>query len=447
VSTARDARGLEVTGSSALALEHYERALEGFLAWTGEPRAEARSAREAAPGFVMGHLLEAHLHLTGRDPAGLDEARRALARAQALPQNSRERAHAEAIASGLRGEWGATSRLLADILDRHPRDLLALAIAHTVDYMLGDAQGLRARVAAVRPAWSSADRGYAGVLTMLAFGLEEAGEYGPAEEVAFAALELEPRSLRAHHAQSHVLEMQGRAEEGIRWMGARTAYWTGAGASSTHLWWHLALHHLELGNARHALQIYDRRIAAAASPSVNELIDASALLWRLQLRGVEPGSRWDTLAESWAPRAEDAYCAFNDVHAMMAFVGAERRDLVRRLLTAQRRRLATGGTNAGMLGVGLPASRSLAAFGERDYALAASLLRPLPEVAHRLGGSRAQRGLLGLTLRKAEARIVAAEKRGQSRVAQAGKDSAFAPLATGKWARSPIFQPPAAHAT
>jgi hypothetical protein len=97
--------------------------------------------------------------------------------------------------------------------------------------------------------------------------------------------------------------------------------------------------------------------------------------------------------------------------------------------------------------VGLPASRSLAAFGERDYALAASLLRPLPEVAHKLGGSRAQRGLLGLTLRKAEARIGAAEKRGQSRAAPAGKDSAFAPLATGKWARSPIFQPPAAPAT
>ncbi|HEX9183444.1 MAG TPA: tetratricopeptide repeat protein [Burkholderiales bacterium] len=447
MSAAHDARGLEVTGASELALEHYERALEGLLAWTGEPRAEARRALEAAPGFTMGHLLEAHLHLTGRDPSGLDEARRALARAQALPQNARERAHAEAIVSGLRGDFSLATRSLAGILAQHPRDLLALAIAHTVDYMLGDAQSLRARVATALPAWSSADRGYAGVLAMLAFGLEEAGDYGRAEEVAFAALELEPRSLRAHHAQAHVLEMQGRAEEGVRWMGARTAYWTGAGASSTHLWWHLALYHLELGNLRHALEIHDRRIAAAATPSVNELIDASALLWRLQLRGIDPGARWHVLAERWAPRAEDAYCAVNDVHAMMAFVGADRRDLARRLLAAQRRRLATGGTNAGMLGVGLPASRSLAAFGERDYALAASLLRPLPEVAHKLGGSRAQRGLLGLTLRKAETRIRVAERRGEARTSPAGKDPAFAPFATGKWARSPIFQPPAAPAT
>ena len=62
-----------------------------------------------------------------------------------------------------------------------------------------------------------------------------------------------------------------------------------------------------------------------------------------------------------------------------------------------------GGTNAGMLwAVGLPASRSLVAYGDADYDRAASLLRPLPEVAHRLGGSRAQHGLLALTLRAAE---------------------------------------------
>jgi tetratricopeptide (TPR) repeat protein len=426
----RDARGCEVTGASEPALEHYERALAGFLAWTGEPRVEARRAREAAPGFVMGHLLEAHLYLCGRDAAGLDEAHRALGRALALAPNARERAHAEAIAIGLRGDWDSATRILAGILERHPRDLLALAVAHTLDYFLGDTHALYARVAGVLPAWSAADWGYAGVLAMLAFGLEETGEYGRAEDAAFAALQLEPRSLRAHHARAHVLEMQGRAAEGIRWMGERTSHWTGSGASSTHLWWHLALYHVDLGNARHALEIYDRRIDASAAPSVNELIDASALLWRLSLRGADPGTRWRVLAERWAPRAEDAYCAFNDVHAMMAFVGAGRRDLAQRLLAAQRRRLAHGGTNASMLGVGLPASRSLAAFGEQDYALARSLLSRLPDIAHRLGGSHAQRGLLGLTLREAE-------NRGQGRINSARKNSAL----------TPFFRPLAAHAT
>jgi tetratricopeptide (TPR) repeat protein len=406
VSAPRDARGCEVTGASPHALEHYERALGGFLAWTGEPRAEARRALEEAPGFVMGHLLEAELHLCSRDPADMQGALRSLRRALRLPQNARERMHVAAVATALRGDYDGARQLLACILARHPRDLLALAVSHTIDHYLGDTLDLRGRVAAVLPAWSRADAGYHGVLAMHAFGLEEAGEYARAEDAALAALELEPRDIRAHHARAHVLEMQGRSAQGLRWMGERAGYWTGAGPSSTHVWWHLALYHLELGGARHALELYDRRIAAAPVPSLSELIDASALLWRLELHGAEPGPRWRLLAERWAPHAEDAFCAFNDLHAMLAFVGARRTDLARRLLRAQRRRLAHGGTNEAMLReAGLPACQALAAFGERDYARAARLLRDLPDVSHRLGGSHAQRGLLGLTLRAAQEKI------------------------------------------
>jgi tetratricopeptide (TPR) repeat protein len=430
---ARDARGCEVTGASARALEHYERALDGFLAWTGEPRLEARRAREAAPGFVMGHLLEAYLHLCSRDPADAREVRRALRRARGLAQNARERMHAAAIATALGGDYGRSRELLAIILARYPRDLLALAVLHTIDHYLGETHDLHAQVAAVMPAWSAADPGYHGVLAMLAFGLEEAGAYGRAEDAALAALDLEPRDIRAHHARAHVLEMQGRAAEGLRWMGERSAYWTGAGASSTHVWWHLALYHLALGAAGHALELYDRRIAAAAVPSITELIDASALLWRLELGGTETGARWRVLGERWAPHAEDAFCAFNDLHAMLAFVGAGRRDLMRRLVRAQRMRLARGGTNQLMLlEVGWPACRALQAFEEEDYAGAAELLRGLPEVSHRLGGSHAQRGLIGLTLLAAEDR---ARKIG------------VRPQSSGYWGQTPIFPLPAARAT
>jgi len=402
VSVLQDARGCRVTGASGRALAHYERALHGFLAWRGEPRSEARLALEEAPGFVMGHVLEAQLHLCSRDPSGAAVARASLERARRLPQDARERMHLAAIATALTGDWDRARELLACILNRYPRDLLALAVSHTMDHYLGDTHELHARVAAVLPAWSSADAGYHGVLAMHAFGLEEGGRYAQAEDAALAALELEPGDLRAHHARSHVLEMQGRAAEGLRWMGERAAHWNGSGASSTHLWWHLALHHLELGDARHALELYDRRIGAA---TMNDLIDASALLWRLHLRGAALGERWRLLAARWAPHAEDAFCAFNDVHAMLAFVGAGRRDLQRRLLRAQRQRLAHGGTNHGMLrAVGVPASQALAAFGQRDYGRAAALLRGLPEVSHRLGGSHAQRGLIGLTLRAASNR-------------------------------------------
>ena len=54
--------------------------------------------------------------------------------------------------------------------------------------------------------------------------------------------------------------------------------------------------------------------------------------------------------------------------------------------------------------VGLPANRALAAFGHGDFATAARLLRALPPVAHRIGGSHAQRDVLHLTRAAASAR-------------------------------------------
>jgi hypothetical protein len=47
--------------------------------------------------------------------------------------------------------------------------------------------------------------------------------------------------------------------------------------------------------------------------------------------------------------------------------------------------------------VGLPAGKALAAFARQDYANAETLLRALPLVAHRIGGSQAQRDVLELT--------------------------------------------------
>ena len=402
----RDARGSRISGANARALDHFERALAGWQSWTGDPRLEVKRALENAPEFVMAHIFEAQLHLCSRDPADVAVARAALGRARFLPQNGRERMHLAAIATELQGEIERSRELLAAVLAGYPRDAIALTAAHTLDHLLGDSASMRDRVSVVLPHWSPDDVGYHALLAQLAFGQEECGDYDRARDTALHALALNPRDIRAHHAYCHVLEMQARPDEGLRWMGRRAACWTGEGASSTHVWWHLALYHLQLGAPHHALALYDRRIAAARSPTLSELIDAAALLWRLELSGTDPGTRWQPLAMRWERHAEDAFCAFNDLHAMLAFVGARRDDCAQRLLRAQFDRLARGGSNRDMIReVGLPACHALAAFGAGDYARASALLRSLPEVSHRLGGSHAQRGLIGLTLKAALERV------------------------------------------
>jgi hypothetical protein len=198
--------------------------------------------------------------------------------------------------------------------------------------------------------------------------------------------------------------MQGRAAEGANWMQSRQAFWATQSPMATHQWWHYGLFRLGAEDLNGALATYDTRLAAnLAAPS--DLIDASALLWRLHLRGLDGGapaldlgSRWSELAERWAPHAADAYCAFTDMHAMMAFAGAERWDLARVLLAAQAERVLKRGTNSDMTRlVGLPACRALLEFGRGNYSLAEELLAQLPPIAYRVGGSQAQRDVLELT--------------------------------------------------
>jgi tetratricopeptide (TPR) repeat protein len=377
-----------------------KQALHAFLCHRGDALALARRADGA-----QARLLEASLLLCSRDRRDFERAGWVYA---ALKDEKSP--HVAALGAAVDGDYPRASRIYDEILAEDPRDLLALAVANVFDYYLGNPQARRTSKAL------AAQPDHHAVLSMHAFALEEGGDYAQAEALARRALELEPLDLRAHHAVSHVMEMQGRFHEGVRWMGERSAWWSGAGPASTHLWWHLALYHLELGQAEHALAVYDRRMQGEG---LSELIDASALLWRLHLQGWNVLSRFRTLAARWSPYAEDAHCAFNDLHAMMAFVAAGRWDCARRLLEAQERRVGTPwGANQDMTRlVGLPACRALAAFGRGDYAGAERLLRALPPVAHRIGGSHAQRDVLQLT-RFAAAREKFAN-RGQSPISLA----------------------------
>jgi hypothetical protein len=164
------------------------------------------------------------------------------------------------------------------------------------------------------------------------------------------------------------------------------------------------------------LDIYDRLVHPKPSQIAYENIDASALLWRLYLRGVDVGDRWQALAQDWAPAVEDGYYAFNDAHAVMAFVGAGRLDLVERAVAAMARQAASGAPGGnGMMtrDVGLPLARAMVAFSRGDHDTCIDLLLGMRQHAHRFGGSHAQRDVVHLTL------LESALRAGRTRLAQA----------------------------
>ncbi|MBP6878395.1 MAG: tetratricopeptide repeat protein [Phenylobacterium sp.] len=394
-----------LTGASALAAERYESALEAFYCYAGDPLALLEEALADSPQFVMGHALMAYLTMIGTNAEAAALGVQALARAEGLPANDRERGHLVALAHFRDGELKAAGRALEDLAIANPHDGLALQVGHLVDFLVGDSRMLRDRIGRALPSWSAAAPGYHAMLGMHAFGLEESGQYGRAEEAARRSLDLNPRNGWSWHAGAHVMEMQDRRRDGVAWFRGDLPAWTGDSFFQVHNWWHLALFHLGLGEVDEVLALYDGPIWGAKSDMAFDMVDAAALLWRLHLRGVDLGERWAPLADAYEAKIDKGTYAFDDAHAMMAFVGAGRTEAARALLDLQKQVLAGGRDNAGFVrDVGLPVMEALHAFGEGRYALTLERLRDVRNRATRFGGSHAQRDVIDLTIIEAAAR-------------------------------------------
>jgi len=394
-----DPRGCRLSGATPSALACYEQALAHFLSWRHGAAESIGQALAQAPGFVMARVLGCYMLLGSRDPQRVRQAGPLLAAAAGLPANVHEQRHLAVIARVLADDYRGAAGWLGEALAAQPRDLLALSVAHGFDYLTGETAQLRDRVASVLPAWPSDLPGYHSVRAMHAFGLVECGDYEAAEDAASAALALDENDARACHAMAHVFEMTDRPDVGIRWLEAHARHWSVDTVVATHVWWHLALFHLSRGEAAIALSLYDERVRAGDTGELADLIDATALLWRLHLWGLDTGTRWNALCAGWAKHIDDGFCSFSDLHAMLAFVGA--RDWTRAqcleqsLLRSQSKATRHGETTRQL---GLPGCRGLIAFGRGDHPMAIALLASLPAQAHRLGGSHAQRDVLHLTL-------------------------------------------------
>lgn len=398
--THTDLLGNPYSGATDKALEHYANALELFHCYRGDPIATIESALADAPEFAMGHLLHAWLHLLSTEPGAPPVALVDLERVAKLPLNRRERGHAEAVAAFAAGRWHDAGRILEDVAIEYPRDALALQAGHVGDYLRGDSRMLRDRMARAIGAWQENDPGYHAVLGMSAFGSEETGDYRRAESFGKAALDLEPADAWAHHAVAHVFEMQGRSREGIAWMREREPHWAQDNFLAVHNWWHWALFHLDLGEIDAVLALFDGPIHGPRSNATVDLIDASALLWRLQLRGIDVNSRWASVAETWRAVAKPGLYAFNDFFAMMAWVGAGDAARMDQWMAEQTVQDAgkTGDQAAISREVGAPLLRALADFGGGDPVAALALLRRTRPTAHHFGGSHAQRDVIDLTM-------------------------------------------------
>jgi hypothetical protein len=204
----------------------------------------------------------------------------------------------------MQGEWDTATQTWDRVLAAHPTDTMALQCAHLTDFYMGDAVNLRDRVGRVLPHWDPPMPGYSYILGLQAFGFEECNQFDRAEQTARAAQAIEPRDGWSEHAVTHVMEMQNRYEEGQVFLRSRQNDWAPDKGFAFHNWWHLALFHVEQEDFAGALQLYDEQILADDSDMSMQMLDASALLWRLHLHGVDVAARWERLADLWERKTD-----------------------------------------------------------------------------------------------------------------------------------------------
>lgn len=412
--TQHDARGLPVGSRSAAARAAVDVALWRMMSFYDTPLADLDAAIAADPGWSLPHTMKAGFLAGLTETSMLAEAAEHLAAARercGASSPAHERAHVEAVQQVLDGRWASACRTWDALLIEHPRDALALQWAQLWDFYRGDIQALRARPARALPEWDEHDPLYPHVLALWAFGLEENHCHDQAEEAGRRALALDARAPWAVHSVAHVMEMQGRFDDGAAWLRLHQPNWAEGNGFAAHLWWHTALFRLEGMDIAGTLRVVDGHLAAEQLQIGLERVDAASMLWRLHLLGADVAERANALARSWPLDAQGAagHYAFNDVHAVLPMLlrddlaGAERW-LARCAERAMAADDARRDNHSVAREMGLPLARGLLAFARGEHDAAADQLYAARAHSRRLGGSHAQRDVIDQTLIAACAR-------------------------------------------
>lgn len=432
-----DKRGLQATFVSQAASDAHDHLVDGYIGFRQDTGARLKAAMQADPEAPMNQCMAGYIfHLMVVGPL-LERAAAASTKATMLAEshgNPREKLHAAALAAWTAGEIGEAARLMEAILLEWPLDIAALKLVHYLHFYLGNITKHRDSVARVMPAWTEDTPGFASVLGMRAFGLEEAGHYAEAERIGRRAVELDPSDAWSVHAVAHVLEMQGRCREGIHWIEREEANWAGKVHNfANHVWWHKALYHLELGEHHAVLDLYDTAFRAEETDDGLDIANAAAMLTRLKIRGVECGQRWVRLADVASTKAVEHILPFNDLHIMLALSGAsEDAKAAAACGSIANHGAATGGTWGPIYrDIAKPMADGIAAYGIGDYAAAAEKLGSVRYDWGVIGGSHAQRDVFQQML------IDATIKSGDARQARAllVERASLRPLSAFDWKR------------
>ncbi len=382
-----------VTFSSQESLTHWNDLIRAFLAHSATAPNHLGAVLQAEPDFAMGWAAKGLFSLMmGRKEltAVAQDAHRSAIATNA--GSHRERQWVLALSEWLAGRPSGAIAAMESVLKDNPRDTMSAKISHAIRFILGDGEGMRASVENILGAHDTSHplRGY--LLGCHAFTLEEAGEYARAEATGLEGLQHATDDAWGLHAVAHVFDMTARPDEGIALIEDNVSAWDHCNNFRYHVWWHKALLHLDRGELDLCLELYDHKIREDKTDDYRDIANATSLLMRLELEGMDVGERWEELADYSENRTQDGCLVFADLHYMLALGSAGRFDAAgdmasRFTLDAAKK----GEMPARVAKPGICALMGLHSFAEARWDTAFTNLARARPAMQTIGGSHAQR--------------------------------------------------------
>lgn len=403
-----DIRGLELTTTSVIALEHFNKSVADNAEYRLSAGDHMAAAIEADPDFTMAHCVMGY-YMMGAEvlaPAGAGKACLDAAEATDLSRiTPREQASVKALRAWVEGRQEDAVLIWDSILDEHPTDLLTLQLAHYRNFWHGKAKAIRDSVARHMHAWDESMPNYSNILGMYSFGLNENGDKAGALKYGEQAFELNNDDLWSVHAVSHVLNDTAQSGKGLEFLKqfSRNA-WDDRNAIREHLWWHEALFEWELGNFDGVLDLFDNHVAKNVTSFYLDLQNTASILWRLESSGVDVGNRWQLLTSAAAERVVNRNIPFTDVHMAMILGRSGEETQMNALINAVKGDSAKARNSRELAAaeVDIAVCEAIDAYCKGDYDAVVGKLVPARAQAFRpLGASDAQRDVISVMLGQA----------------------------------------------
>jgi tetratricopeptide (TPR) repeat protein len=387
------------------AQDAYREGVDRLLGAKPAPERAFQRAIDAEPGFALAHAgLARALFVAARIP----EAKAAAAKARELTPGlpKRERTAAEIVLLTTEGASAKAYALAREHLKKYPTDAMVLAPCCGVFGLIGFS-GRKGREQELRQLMDELAPHYGEepwFLVQHAFAQVETGDTELARETIERAMQLDPESAHGAHVKAHVHYEADEKEAGLQFLQQWLPGYAKEGLLHCHINWHIALWQMELGDHEEAVKTYLNGVhpGAAWGPPINVLTDSAAFLWRAELAGQPRNPElWHEVKRYGDKSFPAAGLAFADVHKALTYAATGDEIALETLLGELREREKAGKLFAGPIVPHL--AEAFGAFAKKDFAKAIALIEPHRAEHERIGGSRAQRRLIDLTLQAARA--------------------------------------------